>query len=246
MSEERLPLLDGLNEAIVEIEVCNFITRDSELQRAACEQVAALLRRLADLKKEAVEDADENLANTLLGYECAVGFIGASISMWLLLKEGKPDDAWSRLVEAQMLVADAVRAHPGFKNIEIHGRRLRAVEELVFPPQNFMSLGMIVRKRLCSVCGEEYGECDHLVGRPYMGRFCRTIVTEIEQMDHVALVFEPANKNARVVEFTVPGGRRNKMTWKVTPGEIVAHEVEDDRKGLTVTAVLASANFVDY
>ena len=79
-----------------------------------------------------------------------------------------------------------------------------------------------------------------------MGRLCRTIVTEIEHMDHVALVSEPANKNARAVEFSVPGGRRNTMTWRVTPEETVAHGTDGDREDLTVNAILASEGFVDY
>jgi hypothetical protein len=235
---EKHSFIDDLNEAIGNLEVYNYITRDTDLQETACQQLAVLAKRIEALKQAAAERLDENMANILLGYECAVTFLSASISMWLLLKEGRPDDAWRRLVEAQQLVADAVRADPGFAHMEIHGRRLRAIEELIFPPQNFMSVGMIVRKRLCSICREEYGECDHLVGRPYMGRFCRTIVTEIEHMDHVALVSEPANKNARVVEFSVPGGRRNKMTWKITSEEIIVQGT--DREGLAVNAILAS------
>jgi len=246
MSEKLPPPIGELNEAILELEVYNYITRDSDLQQTACQKLAALLKRIEALKQAAAERSDENMANTLLGYECAVAFVNASISMWILLKEGRPDDAWRRLVEAQQFVADAVRAHPGFAHMEIHGRRLRAIEELIFPPQNFTSLGMIVRKRMCSICDEEYGECDHLVGRPYMGRLCRTVVTEIEHVDHLALVSEPANKNARIVEFSVQGGRRNKMTWKVTSEKIVAHGIDGDREGLTVNAILASDGFVDY
>ena len=111
MSEKLSPLIGELNEAIVELEVYNYITRDSDLQQTACQQLAVLLKRIETLKQAAVERSDENMANTLLGYECAVAFLGASISMWILLKEGKPDDAWHRLVEAQQHVSDAVRAH---------------------------------------------------------------------------------------------------------------------------------------
>lgn len=245
MSEGRSSLIDDLNEAISELELYNYITRDNDLQKTACQELETLLKHIKDRKQEATESLDENMANILLGYECAVAFISASISMWILLKEGKPDDAWGRLVEAQQLVADAVRAHPGFAHMEVHGQRLRAIEDLIFPSQNFLSVGIIVRKRLCSICGVQYGECNHLVGRPYMGQFCRTIVTEIDHVDHVALVSEPANKNARVVSFSVPGGRRNKMTWKVTPEEIVANSIDGDQEGLTVTAILASGR-LDY
>ncbi len=47
-------------------------------------------------------------------------------------------------------------------------------------------------------------------------------------------------------EFSVSGGRRNKMPWKITPEKIIAHGIEGDREGLTVNAILAGDGFVDY
>lgn len=246
MSNRRIPRLDELNDAIEELEVYNFITRDSDLQRQSCDRLNALLERVTTHKQDAIERHDENMANILLGFECAVGYLHASISMWLLLKQDNPDKAWGRMVDAQRLVADAARAHPGFAHFAKYGEMLQALERLIFPPQKFMSLGMIVRKRLCSICDKEYGECDHVSGRPYMGRLCHTIVSEIEEMNHVALVDNPANKNARIVEFSVPGGRRNRMTWKVMPGEIAAPDAPDGRKGLEATAILADVNEREY
>jgi hypothetical protein len=245
MSEMLSPMVNELNKAIEELEVYNYITRDIDLQKTACESLAFLLDRVRKLKHEASERLDEDAANILLGYECSISFLSASISMWVLLKEGKADDAWGRLVDAQQFVVDAIRSHPGFAHMQIHGRRLATLEELIFPPQTFLSVGMIVRKRLCSICGEEYGECNHLVGHPYMGRFCRTVVTEIEHMDHVALVSSPANKRARVIEFDVPGGRRNKMTWKVTSEVTSERPREGDREGITVSAIIASDRSFD-
>jgi len=246
MGETRVALIDELNESVKSLEGYNYITRDSYLQREACDNLTALLRRLGDLKQEAIDRGDDDMANTLLGFECSVGFLRASISMWLLLKEGRADDAWRRLVEAQRLVADAVRAHPGFARMAGHGKQLQAIEDLIFPPQKFMSLGMVVRKRLCSICGEVYGECDHLVGRPYMGHLCHTIVSEIEEMNHIAFVDQPADKNARVVEFNVPGGRKNRMTWKVTPGEVAAPDPADGQKGLAVNAILSGDGLLGH
>ena len=60
--------------------------------------------------------------------------------------------------------------------------KMLAIEKLIFPPQKFTSWGIVFRSRLCSICGSEYGEgdCDHLVGKPYMGEICHTRVLELE------------------------------------------------------------------
>jgi hypothetical protein len=175
------------------------------------------LERVGQLKRDAVAAKDEWLANILLGYECAATFLRSSISMWILLKAERPDDAWEELISAQMAVADAVRANEGFGRLSIYADRLQFLEEALFPRQVFTSLGMVVKSRKCSICGEEYGECHHVVGRPYMGEICHTRIVEIERLDHLSFVSNPANKRMRVREFSDEGGRRNRMTWKVNP-----------------------------
>jgi len=77
--------------------------------------------------------------------------------MWILLKEEKPDEAWDKLVSAQMAAADAVRAHMGFAHLETQAQRLEEIERLVFPRQVFVSAGIIVQHQECSICGNEYG-----------------------------------------------------------------------------------------
>lgn len=217
MNDEPRSLFDELNAYLAQCEVYDFITRDSGLQHEACETLTDLLTRLADLKRSAIANQDEDLANTLLGFECAAHFLRSSIRMWLFLKAEKPEEAWRELVNAQMAVADAVRAHKGFERLARYADRLHVMEEMLFPPQVFTSLGMIVRARKCSVCDAEYGECSHVVGKPYMGQLCHTIVTEIEKLDHLSIVSNPANKLTRITHFSAPGGRRNRMTWKVEP-----------------------------
>lgn len=71
------------------------------------------------------------------------------------------------------------------------------------------------------------------------------MVTEIEHMDHVAVVSSPANKRARVIEFDVPGGRRNKMTWKITSEATSEQPSEGNREGITVSAIIASDRSFD-
>jgi hypothetical protein len=217
MNEAHKQQIDQFNTTIEYCENFCVITRGSELQEEACVKLRALISDCEKLKPIAVEAGDEDFANLLLGFQCVATCLRAEIQMWLLLKQEKPDDAWDRLVTAQMAAIDAARAHQGFSHLEKQAQRLIEIEKLVFPPQVFVSTGFIVRKQECLICGNEYEECEHLIGKPYFGRFCHIIARDIEP-NHVAIVRQPAEKSCRIVKFSTEGGQRNRMTWRVIAG----------------------------
>ena len=72
-----------------------------------------------------------------LGAKSPTAAMIAEITMWVLLKEGSPDKAWDKLIDAQGHLADAIRAHKGFAACEDRLQRLQAVEHLVFPRSSF-------------------------------------------------------------------------------------------------------------
>ena len=138
--------------------------------------------------------------------------------MWLLLKEERPNEAWDQLILAQDSAIAATRAHYGFAHLSRHNERLEAVENLVFPPQVFMSSGFLAGSQECSICASEYGECDHLIGKPYLGCFCHIVARQLT-VDHISIFEQPADKRCRVQSFSVEGGNRGRMTWVVTSTE---------------------------
>ena len=217
MSDAPPPFIAAFNQAVKDAEIFLFITRDSELQKAACRTLEELLAQIAAEKARAIAQHDENHANLLLGCQCVAKALIAELRMWLLLKEQKPEQAWDELVRAQMASVDAARAHEGFRHLEEHNGRLEAIEQLVFPAQVFMSSGLIVRVQECSICGGDYEDCEHLAGKPYMGEFCYIVARDME-FDHAAIVEHPADKTCRVQTFSVEGGNRNRMTWQIEPG----------------------------
>jgi hypothetical protein len=221
MSELSDDKFGDVMDCITECENYNYMTRDSALQREACEKLVDVLRRLAEMKKDAIKQKDEDRANRILGFQCATQFLRSEIAMLLLLKADKPDEAWRELINAQRAIADAVRAHNAFNHLEPTAQRLSIMEKVLFPPQVFTSLGVVVKSRRCSICGEEYGEecCDHLIGKPYMGEICHTI-TEPESWNHLAMVKNPSDKLSRVMTFDVPDGKRNRMTWKIESSSV--------------------------
>ncbi|MHB8847031.1 MAG: hypothetical protein ACYC43_01160 [Burkholderiales bacterium] len=208
--------ISSFNEQIKEAEVFLSIARDSAFQQQAIEKLLALLTSIATEKDIAIRGGNEDYANLLLGCTCVTTALIAELNMWLSLKQDKPDAAWDELVTAQIALVDAVRSHPRFAHLSEHNKKLEAIEELVFPPQVFISSGMIMSKQECSICGEEYGDCDHLVGKPYMGQFCYIIASNLA-LDHVAIVEHPADKRCRVQHLGAEGGERNLMTWKIEP-----------------------------
>ena len=202
------------NERIKESEIFLSIARDSELQQEACENLEGVLSEIAQEKKIAVENNNEDYANLLLGCECVAKSLHHELKMWLLLKQEKPEEAWDHLVGAQMKATSAVKADAGFRHVEHHRHRLETIEKIVFPPQTFVSLGIIVHEQECSICSEDYDECEHFVGKPYMGEFCHVIIKHVSA-DHLSIVETPADKRHRVTAFDVAGRARNKMTWKI-------------------------------
>jgi hypothetical protein len=208
----------AFNSMVKEVAVLLSIARSGALQREACETLYAQSGQLANEKAKAIAAQDEDLANLLLGHQCANRSLLAELRMYLLLKEEKPDDAWEQLILAQESATDAARAHPDLAHFVHQVEKLEAIEHLVFPPQVFISSGLLVANQECSICSAEYGECDHLSGKPYMGEFCH-IVARNFSVDHVAIVDSPADKRCRVTSFSVEGGKRNRMTWLVTRSE---------------------------
>jgi hypothetical protein len=165
MIEEK-SITDRFNGVVENAQIFCFITRSSELQREAYDKLKGLLIECDQQKAVAVTAGDENFANLLLGFECVADCLLAEIEMWLLLKEEKPDEAWDRLVSAQNAACAAARAHRGFEHLEKRAEYLTEVEKIILPPQNFVSAGLLVRHQICSICGREYGDCDHLGAGP--------------------------------------------------------------------------------
>ena len=191
-----------------------FITRDLDLQRRAKRKLYRLRKRLGKWKAEFIEEGDEDRANTILSMEFAAESLIHELSMWILLRSNQPEKAWDRLIDAQRYALGAVKAHVSAAHLENHVRKLQLIEEFVFPPQTFVSVGAIVHCEECSICGIDYQQCQHIAGRAYMGMFCSIICKDLEPRE-ISLVKDPADKRCRVTHFSDNSGKRNKMTWRL-------------------------------
>lgn len=204
-----------------------YLTRDAGLQRETLTKLRPYFQELESYRAAAEAAGAEHPANILLGFKSVVSALAEELNLYLFLKADEPDAAWDALIRAQAGIDAALRAHESFAYLAGKVQRLRDLESFLFPPVQFLSAGMIVRRQECSICHGDYAACDHLAGRPYCGRFCYVVLRDVEP-DHVALVEEPANRHCRVVAFSVPGGRKNVMTWRIAPNPGSEPQVPDD------------------
>ena len=209
------PFIQSLDRRVKQIQPLLYITRAVELQEGAIEYLAQFAVEIAHEKAIAINANQEEYANALLGCECIIGALQAELRMWILLKQGEPDKAWDQLIAAQKACMAAARAHDGFGEASSQlWRRLDRLEHVMFPPQAFLSSGLILEEFHCSICENGYEVCSHIRGLPYMGQFCQVVITKAE-VDHVSLVDSPNDKRCRVVLVGVEGGMRNQMTWLI-------------------------------
>lgn len=213
---------DDLKE---EVEPLLFVARDKRLQEEAAGLVMQFVDRADGERLAAILDRDDRTANDLLALAAIAKSLAAELHMYVLLKEGESEKAWDRLIDAQHYTLAASRASKALSNLEAKFNYLRELERWLFPPQSFMSAGLVAGAQHCSICNDSYDKCAHISGRAYAGRFCNIVLKDLH-LDHAALVEAPYDRRCRVVSFSVPSGKRNKMTWVVTP-------TSDDKAGNT-------------
>jgi len=215
MNEKLKAFQDEFSEITAECQRFCFMSRAKEFQLEACEKLSTLREKASGLKEQTIAAKDEDSANAMLSFEETIDALLGELRMWVALKEDDPSSAWSFLVNAQGAARAAMQAHEVARHLGGYIERLYAVEQLLFPPQVFFSPSIVIEHSKCSICGREYGECDHVAGRAYMGEMCVRIITDIKEVREVSLVNEPANKHARILQITDDGMTRDFLTWRV-------------------------------
>jgi hypothetical protein len=195
--------------------IWNFLNmaRAKEFQLDACRELTQLLEKARALKLDAIRATDEDSANAMLSIEHRIYAVLNEFGMWIALKDGDPNSAWNCLVTAQESTHTAMLAHPVSANIDDYADRLDVLEHFLFPNQMFVSPGMVIGRSDCSICGQEYGDCEHVEGRVYMGKMCWPIRKELKQAREVSLVDLPVNKRCRAEIVKDGAVNRNYMTW---------------------------------
>ncbi len=201
-----------------------FPVRAKALQLEAVEKLEHLEQRISDLKQEKARSQESDVANQLLSMEEMIKAVANELKMWIALKENSPHKAWDYLVGARGHARASMQAHRITEHFQYYIERLYTLEKVVFPPQVFVSPGFIIKRSVCSICGQNYGECEHVVGRAYNGQLCARIIEEAELLE-ISIVSDPANRSARILTISDEDGvPRDVMTW-------LPVEIEDNSMG---------------
>jgi hypothetical protein len=192
-----------------------YMSRAKELQVEACGKLRELEDEVHTLKAELISLEDEDAANAMLSFEKIIHALMDELNMWVALKDDDPGTAWNYLVDAEVKAHSAFKVHPVGEHLTGYLQHLHILEHVLFPPQMFFSVGVIVEEAVCSICGEEYGECDHEKGKAYMGQECVRNIKHVRMIEG-SIVEKPANKRCRIISITDECGlRRDLLTWRV-------------------------------
>ena len=147
--------------------------------------------------------------------------------MWIALKEDRSSVAWDCLVDSQMAAHSALLVHQIAWQFDTYPAHLASLESILFPSLTFMSTAMTAKWCECSICGSDYEKCDHIQGRPYMGKLCHRIIHPA-RVEEVSFVPNPANKHCRV--YTIS---ENGISWDVLTCRRLPNEDSTERASVT-------------
>jgi len=198
-------LINEFNEMAAIAQRKAYITVGIEIQKEEIETLKNYRDELNELKKEFVKRNLENEANLVYCINNSLLAVQYELQMLVNIKEDKMAEAWGNLVNAQVSYGTVVRNYPSeFQAPDGYMERLASYEKLLFPNLYFQSVGGVIRKSRCSICGESFSKCDHIKGKLYMGELCCHIITEMD-LEEGSFVENPANKHCRVLTIKSAG-----------------------------------------
>lgn len=215
MNNEFDNQLDQIENKTMEFSRYGFIVRGIELQEKAVENLKLLLGDVRKIKQDYIRLKNEPYANMLLSYELFIESLMHEIRMLINIKKENPSTAWEDLVNAQGCIEAALRI--GFRKEELlknYRRKFHYMEKIFFPPQMFASVGFISKESHCSLCEDDYENCDHVKGMAYMGKMCVEVFKKIHKLEEISIVENPADKRCRVLSINENGKKVDAFTLR--------------------------------
>lgn len=208
-------LIEEFNRVISNSENIAIFTRDIDLQKKERETLNAFIQKTESIKKSNANNYSELELNLILCMIFSSEALLNEISMLINLKEGNMDAAWNHLIYAQNNTSIVACNHPlnNEKKFKGYLDRLDAYEKILFPKMMFASIGGIIRECKCSICKDDYEECDHIKGKMYNGELCVREIHKIE-LEEISIVVKPANKLCRIMTTERNGKKVDVLTLK--------------------------------
>jgi len=146
---------------------------------------------------------EEELLNDFYVLDRYTDFLSAYADLWNSILNQKFSSSWDSLQGA----LDLLRLVKRFSLIDIEFFEAQLIElEKIYPYNVFFSIGAIVERFDCSICGVDIDteECPHMRGHLYGGVMAHAVARKIVEMDHVAMVSHPEDKRC-VVQYDDAG-----------------------------------------
>jgi hypothetical protein len=220
-------LVDDYTAAMKGGHQLGFLVRDTDLQVQKVDALVALKEQFRGFKTGARKAGNERGANIIFHMECGLNAMISFLTMWIELKRGSHQSAWSKLIDAQEYLSIALRASEGGTGVEEFLAHLQQVEQVIFPEfPLYNSVGQLIRGGKCTICENPFNTCEHVEGRVYWGTLCVRASPEVVKVDHVAIVDEPRDRRCIITEISEDDGYyHDRMTGKVT------RKAEDKEEG---------------
>ena len=178
-----------------QLEKINRLTKKA----VTAEEVYVFSVRLCD---DQVDRDDERFSESCIR-ELAALFIG---------KTGVMDHVWSAEKQVARIFDTEVLAENGATYLKGWAYMLRGAEtdglirEIDGGIKKEVSIGCAVKRRMCSICGAEYGACEHVKGETYGAERCAAVLCEAVDAYEFSFVAVPAQKQAGVLQKQTGGG----------------------------------------
>lgn len=200
-------IIDNYNSFIESASSLNIFVRSTSIQKKKISQVDEYVKCIKYFKSQAISNGDEKFANLLFHFQCMLRSLQSSLKMWVHLKGGDYQKAWSSLVDAQEYIGYALKVEDqdGVRRMEDF---LSEIRNTIFPRwTHYNSAAFSSTIGRCSICGEDFGACEHIEGLLYCGRICRRVGVVILKNYHSALVSNPRDRRCIVTEISNDDGR---------------------------------------
>ncbi len=178
-----------------QLEKINLLTK----AKVAAEDVYVFSVRLCD---DQVDRDDERFSEACIR-ELAALFVG---------KTGILDHAWSaekqvaRIFDTEVLTENGVTFLKGWAYMLRGAETDGLIRQIEGGIKKEVSIGCAVKRKLCSICGEEYGACSHVKGEMYGGARCAAILCEAADAYEFSFVAVPAQREAGVLKKQTGSG----------------------------------------
>lgn len=179
---------------------------DVEIGLAQAPTIESIREHLEFVELQHADGPDE-LFNDFYVLQRYADFFSYYGQVWRLIAEQKFSASWNKLQDA----LDTLRLVRRFSRIDISDLEDQLIElEKTYPYNVFFSIGALVEKFECSICGQDIDsfQCSHRKGHLYRGRMAIGIAHNMMNLDHVAIVDQPQDRRC-VVSYDDSGEQFN-------------------------------------